>query len=156
MYAVGDIVGKGAFTHTSMYQSIVVVRTICSARTVPRPTSDAVPRVTFTDPEVGVGRAHRGSRPASRVGTSGPAYVELSPSHPAAGSTTSGNDGLVKLVADGDRLVGATSVGPIGGEVLSMLTLAVHAQVPLGTLRSMIYAYPTFHRAVQDAVGRLG
>ena len=44
-----------------------------------------------------------------------------------------GNDGFIKLVADADRgiLVGATSVGPVGGEVLSMLTLAVHARVPV-------------------------
>jgi hypothetical protein len=37
-----------------------------------------------------------------------------------------------------------------------MLTLAVHAEVPLATLRSMVYAYPTFHRAVEDALRNLG
>ena len=65
-----------------------------------------------------------------------------------------GNDGLVKLVGDAERgvLVGATSVGPSGGEVLGMLALAVHAEVPLETLASMHYAYPTFHRAVDVAV----
>ena len=52
-------------------------------------------------------------------------------------------------------LVGATAVGPSGGEVLSMLVTAVHAEVPTDTLRSMIYAYPTFHRAVEDALSRL-
>ncbi|HTP17250.1 MAG TPA: NAD(P)/FAD-dependent oxidoreductase, partial [Streptosporangiaceae bacterium] len=64
------------------------------------------------------------------------------------------NDGFIKLVADADRgiLVGATSAGPTGGEVLSMLTLAVHAAVPVRRLDEMIYAYPTFHRAVQEAV----
>ena len=57
-------------------------------------------------------------------------------------------------MADADRgvLVGATSMGPAGGEVLGALTLAVHAQVPLGTLRSMIYSYPTFHRGIEDAL----
>jgi len=57
-------------------------------------------------------------------------------------------------VADLDRdvLVGATSMGPAGGEVLSMLTLAVHAAVPIPQLRTMIYAYPTFHRGVEDAL----
>ncbi|MBV9662125.1 MAG: hypothetical protein JO337_13305 [Acidimicrobiales bacterium] len=49
-------------------------------------------------------------------------------------------------------LVGATSVGPAGGEVLGMLTLAVHAQTPINVLQEMIYAYPTFHRAIQDAL----
>ena len=38
----------------------------------------------------------------------------------------------------------------------SMLTLAVHARVPLATLRTMVYAYPTFHRGVQDALTDLG
>jgi hypothetical protein len=37
-----------------------------------------------------------------------------------------------------------------------MLTLAVHARVPVSTLRTMIYAYPTFHRGVQDALTDLG
>ena len=65
-----------------------------------------------------------------------------------------GNEGLIKLVADSGRgvLVGATSMGPAGGEVLGSLTVAVHAQVPLATLRSMIYAYPTFHRGIEDAL----
>jgi pyruvate/2-oxoglutarate dehydrogenase complex dihydrolipoamide dehydrogenase (E3) component len=65
-----------------------------------------------------------------------------------------GNDGFIKLVEDSSRgaLVGATSAGPWGGEVLSMLTLAVHAAVPTKRLREMIYAYPTFHRAVEEAL----
>jgi pyruvate/2-oxoglutarate dehydrogenase complex dihydrolipoamide dehydrogenase (E3) component len=65
-----------------------------------------------------------------------------------------GNRGFIKLVADADRgvLVGATSAGPWGGEVLGLLTLAVHAEVPTSRLRHMIYAYPTFHRAIEAAV----
>ena len=43
-------------------------------------------------------------------------------------------------------------MGPTGGEVLGLLALAVHAQVPLETMRSMIFAYPTFHRAVDSAL----
>ena len=66
-------------------------------------------------------------------------------------------EGFIKLVEDADRgvLVGATSVGPTGGEVLAMLVTAVHAEVPTDTLKSMIFAYPTFHRAVEDALSRL-
>ena len=39
---------------------------------------------------------------------------------------------------------------------LSALTVAVHAEVPLVTLRSMMYAYPTFHRAIEAALADLG
>jgi pyruvate/2-oxoglutarate dehydrogenase complex dihydrolipoamide dehydrogenase (E3) component len=65
-----------------------------------------------------------------------------------------GNSGFITVVEDADRgvLVGATSAGPAGGEVLGLLALAVHAEVPVATLRSMIYAYPTFHRGIQDAL----
>ena len=66
-----------------------------------------------------------------------------------------GNEGLIKLVADGDVLVGATSVGPMGGEVLAMLTTAIHARVPVSDAQAMIYAYPTFHGAVRDALSDL-
>ncbi len=69
-----------------------------------------------------------------------------------------GNRGFIKLVEDADRgvLVGATSAGPWGGEVLGLLTLAVHAEVPTSRLAHMIYAYPTFHRAMESAVKDLG
>ena len=52
-------------------------------------------------------------------------------------------------------LVGATSAGHVGGEVLGLLTLAVHAEVPTERLRHMIYAYPTFHRGMLDALADL-
>jgi pyruvate/2-oxoglutarate dehydrogenase complex dihydrolipoamide dehydrogenase (E3) component len=65
-----------------------------------------------------------------------------------------GNLGLVKLVVDGRRgvLVGATTAGPSGGEVLGMLAQVVHARIPVATLRTMITAYPTFHRGVRNAL----
>jgi pyruvate/2-oxoglutarate dehydrogenase complex dihydrolipoamide dehydrogenase (E3) component len=58
------------------------------------------------------------------------------------------------VIADTDRgvLVGATSAGPVGGEVLGALVVAVHAEVPVERLRHMIYAYPTFHRGIEDAL----
>ena len=52
-------------------------------------------------------------------------------------------------------LVGATSAGPTGGEVLGFLALAVHAEVPTARLVHMIYAYPTFHRAIEAALADL-
>jgi pyruvate/2-oxoglutarate dehydrogenase complex dihydrolipoamide dehydrogenase (E3) component len=51
--------------------------------------------------------------------------------------------------------VGATSAGPAGGEVLGALAVAVQGQVFVARLQSMIYAYPTFHRAIQAALDDL-
>jgi pyruvate/2-oxoglutarate dehydrogenase complex dihydrolipoamide dehydrogenase (E3) component len=152
LWAIGDITGKGAFTHMSMYQAAIAVRDILG-QDGPEASYHAVPHVTFTDPEVGsVGMTERQARDAGlrvRVGTTDLASSTRGWIHRAVG--------LVKLVEDADRgvLVGACSVGPTGGEVLSMLVTAVHAEVPTATLRSMIFAYPTFHRAVEDALSRL-
>jgi len=59
------------------------------------------------------------------------------------------------VTAAEDR-VGATSAGPCGGEVLGALQVAIRAEVPVATLRNMPYAYPTFHRAIEDAPRKLG
>jgi pyruvate/2-oxoglutarate dehydrogenase complex dihydrolipoamide dehydrogenase (E3) component len=62
---------------------------------------------------------------------------------------------LIKLVVDRSAgvLVGATSVGPHGGESLGLLSAIVHAKIPLRDLRHMIYAYPTFYGAVGETLG---
>jgi pyruvate/2-oxoglutarate dehydrogenase complex dihydrolipoamide dehydrogenase (E3) component len=155
LWAVGDITGKGAFTHVSMYQAAVVVRDLLGED---GPWADyrAVSRVTFTDPEVGsVGMTERQARDAGLTVVTG--HADL-PESSRGWIHQAGNDGLIKLVADADRgiLVGATSVGPSGGEVLGLLAAAVHAEVPVATLRGMHFAYPTFHRAIEVALADLG
>ena len=154
VYAIGDITGKGAFTHISMYQAGIVTRHILGEATAGA-EYHAVPRVTFTDPEIGaVGLTEQQARDQGiAVGT---AVSQLTDSTRGWIHAT-GNRGLIKLVADTERgiLVGATSAGPTGGEVLSMLTLAVHERTSIERLKAMIYAYPTFHRAVEDALGKL-
>ncbi len=152
LWAIGDIAGKGAFTHMAMYQSGIAFDDITGA-TDPRLAQDhAVSRVTFTDPEVGsVGMTEAQARAAGlnvRVGLANSATSSRGWLH------GEGNEGLMKLIVDADKgiLVGATSVGPRGGDVLSMFNLAVHARVPVSELRSMIYAYPTFYRGALDAL----
>ncbi|HEY9388919.1 MAG TPA: NAD(P)/FAD-dependent oxidoreductase [Mycobacteriales bacterium] len=154
VWAVGDVTGRGAFTHVSMYQAAIAVRDILG-RPGPGAEYHAVPRVTFTDPEVGaVGLTEAQARDSGMSVRTG--FVSLAES--ARGWIhDGGNAGFVKVVVDADSgvLVGATSAGPSGGEILSGLTVAVHARVPVDRLTQMIYAYPTFHRAVWVALTRL-
>ena len=66
-----------------------------------------------------------------------------------------GNAGFIKVVEDADRgvLVGATSAGPAGGEVLGAAgTRRPRRRCRSARCESMIYAYPTFHRGIQDAL----
>jgi pyruvate/2-oxoglutarate dehydrogenase complex dihydrolipoamide dehydrogenase (E3) component len=154
VWAIGDITGKGAFTHMSMYQAAIAVRDILGQAGEPADYR-AVPRVTFTDPEIGhVGLTEEQARAAGlRVSTG----ITQVPASARGWIHKAGNDGFIKVVADADRsvLVGATSAGPSGGEVLSALAVAVRAEVPLATLRNMPYAYPTFYRAIEDALAKL-
>lgn len=151
IWAIGDVTGVGAFTHIAVYQAAIAAGDILG-HAGPPADYRALPRVTFTDPEVGsVGLSERA---ALRAGLRIRVGLARVPSSARGWIHSAGNDGLVKLVEDADRgvLVGATFVGPHGGEALGMLTLAVHAQVPVAELQRMIYAYPTFHRAVEDAL----
>jgi pyruvate/2-oxoglutarate dehydrogenase complex dihydrolipoamide dehydrogenase (E3) component len=154
LWAIGDITGKGAFTHMSMYQAAIAARTILGREGAPADYR-AVPRVTFTDPEVGsVGMNEAQARDAGINVRTG--IVDLT-SSTRGWIHKAGNDGLIKVVEDADRgiLVGATTIGPSGGEMLSSLVVAVHGEVPTSALRSMIYAYPTFHRAIESALADL-
>ncbi|MCH1867410.1 NAD(P)/FAD-dependent oxidoreductase [Nocardioides sp. CFH 31398] len=155
LWAIGDITGKGAYTHVSMYQAAVALADVTGAEHHPA-EYHAVPHATFTDPEVGgVGMTEQAARDAGLTVRVGVTPLEAS----SRGFTHGpGARGVIKVVEDADAgvLVGATAAGPSGGEILGLLALAVHARVPTATLRSMIYAYPTFHRAVESALDELG
>jgi pyruvate/2-oxoglutarate dehydrogenase complex dihydrolipoamide dehydrogenase (E3) component len=155
VWAVGDVTGKGAFTHVAMYQAAIASADILGQ---PHAAADykALPRVTFTDPEIGaVGLTERAATDAG---------IDVAVGRAEVASTTrgwihkAGNEGFIKVVADRSRgvLVGATAMGPNGGEVLGLLALAVHTATPVDELRGMIYAYPTFHRGIEDALRDLG
>ena len=155
VWAVGDIVGKGAFTHVSMYQAGVVLNDLLG-RDGPWADYRAVSRVTFTAPEVAaVGLTERAARDA---GTD----VLVATGDLGARGWMTREDGVIKLVADRERqvLVGGVVVAPAGGEIMSMLEVAVHAEVPISTLLHLHFAYPTYHRALEtvlkDLAGQLG
>jgi pyruvate/2-oxoglutarate dehydrogenase complex dihydrolipoamide dehydrogenase (E3) component len=149
LWAIGDITGEGAYTHIATYQAAVAARDLLGED---GPWADyrAVSRVTFTDPEVGaVGLTEHQARDAGvrvRTGTSDVGASSRGWIHETAG--------VVKVVADAYRgiLVGATVVSPYGGEVVGLLSTAVHAEVPVATLRGMHFAFPTLHSAIETAL----
>lgn len=155
LWAVGDATGEGLFTHVGMYQANIAIASILGEQ---HEEADyrAMSRATFTDPEVGsVGLTEQAAREA---GLNVTALVQ-NVAHTARGWLHGpGNEGIIKIVIDDDRqvVVGATTVGPHGGEMIALLALAVHAETPIKTLRSMIYAYPTFWRGIEDTLNQLG
>ncbi len=155
LWAIGDITGHGRYTHVSKYQAEVALADILG-EDGPRADYRAVSRVTFTDPEIGsVGLTEEQAREQGLDVRTG--FADLSGS--ARGWVDGqGNEGHIKLVADAGSglLVGATAMGPTGGDLVALLALAIHAQVPPAVVRRMHFAFPTYHGSVMTALDDLG
>ena len=146
VWAVGDLTGKGLFTHIAMYQAGIAVADILGRPAPQRRLHAPCP-----------GHLHRsggGRRRADRGAGGTGAGVTVRTGHtPVPASTRgwihkAGNEGFIKLVEDADAgvLVGATSAGPERGRGAGHAG-AGRARPSAGaaTCATMIYAYPTFH-----------
>jgi pyruvate/2-oxoglutarate dehydrogenase complex dihydrolipoamide dehydrogenase (E3) component len=155
VWSVGDVTGRGAFTHVAMYQARIAAAAILGRDHEPADYS-AVPRVTFTDPEVAsVGLTEAQALQAGHRVRSGVATTASSARGWIHGPGA--EHGVLKLVADADHdvLLGGSVMGPAAGEVVGLLVLAVRQRVPVAALRELIYPYPTFMRGLEDALRQL-
>jgi len=140
VYAIGDAAGGAQFTHLANHHAGLVVRNALFRLPV-RADASAVPRVTFTDPEL----AHVGLCEAD-VGRAGLRFRVLRwPFHENDRAQTSRETrGHIKVITNArGRILGATIVGPSAGELISTWTLAVERRLPVRTLVGMIVPYPT-------------
>jgi len=152
VYGAGDVTGLGGFTHLAYYHGQVVARRIRGEDA--RADHSAVPRVTFTDPEVAsVGL----SEAAAREKAIEVAVASTDPAESARGYIHDFHSGLLKLVADRKPgvLIGATLVSPRAGEILGELVLAVKVGTPVRTLADLIHPFPAFNRVLGAALGEL-
>jgi len=143
IWAGGDITGIGAFTHLSWYHGLVIGRQLRGEEA--RADHRAIPRVTFTNPEVAsVGL----SEASARARLADVRVVGADSGNGTRGYIHGPPGGVIKLVADMDRriLVGALVVGPRAGEMIAELTLAIRAEIPLAVLEDTLHAFPTFSR----------
>jgi pyruvate/2-oxoglutarate dehydrogenase complex dihydrolipoamide dehydrogenase (E3) component len=152
LWAAGDVTGVAGFTHVAVYQGRIAAADILGRPHTPA-NYDAVPRVTFTDPEVAsVGLSERDARERGidvRIGLARTADSSRGYIHgPGA------EFGVTKVIADAARgvLVGASTMGPAAGEILGIFLLAVRARIPVTDLRDLIYPYPTFLRGIEPAI----
>ena len=152
IYGAGDITGIGGFTHLAYYHGQIVARRIRGEDA--RADHVAVPRVTYTDPEVAsVGLSEQ----AAREHGVDVVVVTTDPGEAARGYIHDFHGGTLKLVADRSRgvLVGATLVTPRAGEILGELVLALKVATPVRTLSDVIHPYPAFNRVLGAAFGEL-
>jgi dihydrolipoamide dehydrogenase len=143
LYAIGDVNGRAPLTHMGKYHGRLAGDAILGKEVRTLADHVALPRVTFTDPQVAaVGLTEEQARERGievRAVTYGTGDV--------AGAYTRGNGikGTSKLVVDAARgvLVGATFTGPDVQELLHSATIAIVGEVPLETLWHAVPSFPT-------------
>jgi len=135
LWAIGDVTGIWPLTHVGKYQGRVVAANILGE---PREANyEAVPRVTYTDPQAAAAGATE-ARFSATVPVSGVAKTA------AYTRAYDESNGFLTLLGDGERLTGAYALGPEAGEWLQQATLAIRARVPLDVLADTIQPFPTF------------
>ncbi|MDQ0921522.1 pyruvate/2-oxoglutarate dehydrogenase complex dihydrolipoamide dehydrogenase (E3) component [Pseudarthrobacter sp. W1I19] len=155
LYAAGDVTNRALLTHQGKYQARAAGDVI-AARAAGAEVSDApwgthvatadhqaVPQVTFTDPEVAsVGLTADAARKAGyRI-----RVVDYQLGWVAGASVRAdGYAGAARMIVDEERKVvlGMTFAGPDVSELLQAATIAVVAEIPLDRLWHAVPAYPT-------------
>lgn len=155
LYAVGDVNHRALLTHQGKYQARAAGDVIAARATgapvedapwgkhVATADHDAVPQVTFTDPEVAsVGFTEASAREAGRSIR----VLDYDLSWVAGASTHADHyEGQARAIVDEDRgvLIGATFVGPDVAELLHSATIAIVGEVPVARLWHAVPSYPT-------------
>jgi pyruvate/2-oxoglutarate dehydrogenase complex dihydrolipoamide dehydrogenase (E3) component len=152
VFGAGDITGLGGFTHLAYYHGQVIARRLRGMDA--RADHTAIPRVTFTDPEVAsVGLSEADAR-AKGINV---VVARADPAESARGYIHDFHGGALKLIADRERgvLIGATLVTPRAGEILGELVLAIKLCTPLPALADVIHPFPAFNRVLGKSLGEL-
>ena len=143
LWAIGDVTGIWPLTHVGEYEGDVVADNIAGD---PRPANyEAVPRVTYTDPQA----AAVGATEAQYSGT---ALVSEVPKTATYTHAWAQSNGFMTLLSDGERLTGAYALGPEAGEWMQQATLAIRAHVPVEVLADTIQPFPSFSGIYDTAV----
>jgi pyruvate/2-oxoglutarate dehydrogenase complex dihydrolipoamide dehydrogenase (E3) component len=132
LWAISDVTGIWQLTHVGEYQGEIVASNILGE---PREANyEAVPRVTYTDPQAAVGATDARFSATARLSevaktaTYTHAYAE--------------SNGFLTVLGDGERLTGAYALGPEAGDWMQQATLAIRA--PLDVLCDTIQPFPSF------------
>lgn len=152
VFGAGDVTGLGGFTHLAYYHGQVVARRIRGIDA--RADHTAVPRVTYTDPEI----ASVGSTEAAARNQGVDVVVaSTDPAETARGYIHDFHGGAIKLIGDRKRgvLIGATLVTPRAGEIVGELVLAIKLGTPLPTLADVIHPFPAFNRVLGQCLAEL-
>lgn len=160
VWAVGDVTGRLQFTHAADEMGRIAAANALGRSSRRRFRADAVPWVTFTDPEVAQVGITEAEADAAAQGAR-VAYLPMSEVDRAIAAQET--DGFVKLIAGprrllrnagGGRILGATIVASRAGEMIHEPALAMRTGMFAGRLAQTVHAYPTWSIAVRQAAAQ--
>jgi pyruvate/2-oxoglutarate dehydrogenase complex dihydrolipoamide dehydrogenase (E3) component len=142
IYALGDVKGGPAFTHISYDDYRIVAANLLEGGH--RVVSDRpVPYTVFTDPELGrIGMTETEARQDGLKIK----IAKMPASSIARAYETGAKRGLLKVIVDAetDQILGAAVLTGEGGEIASMLQIAMAGKLPYTALRDMVFSHPTW------------
>ena len=150
VYAIGDVAGRGQFTHLAGYHAGVVIRSAVFGLPA-KARLDHIPHVTFTDPElahIGLTEAEARKRYGGQASVHKIGYDQIDRAQ-AEGLKT----GFIKLMAVRGRPVGVTIVGTQAGEVVAPYALAMANNLKLSAVAGTVLPYPTLAEIGKRAAG---
>lgn len=148
IYALGDVKGGPAFTHIAYDDYRIVAENLLrdGQRTIhDRP----IPYTLFTDPQLGrVGLSEQEARAQGREIR----VATLPMSHVARAVEVGQDRGFMKAVVDAHdgQILGVAVLGLEGGELMSMLQIAMMGRVPYSALRDAVFAHPTLAESLNN------
>ena len=146
VFAIGDVAGPPYLAHKAYKEAEVLAEVLSGRRVVL--DYKAMPSVIFSSPEIAtVGLSEARARAEGGDVTIGKMPFAALGRAQALGET----DGFVKLIARGDRLIGAGIVGPEASELVAELTLALEVGCSLEDIALTVHTHPTLAEAVHEA-----
>lgn len=154
VYALGDIKGGPQFTHVS-YDDFRVLRSNLLEGGSATTDGRIVPHTVFIDPQLGrVGLSEREAR------ARGVPYrvAKMQMSQVARALEVGETQGFLKVLVDPEteQILGCAVLGLEGGEVMSMIQIAMLGRVPYSTLGDTMFAHPTLAEGLNNVFATLG
>ena len=141
IFAIGDVIGGPQFTHVAGYHAGIVIKNALF-RLPAKVDHSAVPRVTYTDPELAqVGLTEAEAKAAHGADMRVLRWPFAENDRAVAEGRTGG---MIKVITTRKgRILGAGIVGAGAGDLIQPWILALGQKMKIGAMASMIAPYPT-------------
>jgi pyruvate/2-oxoglutarate dehydrogenase complex dihydrolipoamide dehydrogenase (E3) component len=153
IYALGDVKGGPAFTHIS-YDDYRILRANLLENGDATTAGRFVPYTVFIDPQLGrVGLTEEQAKEQGyRV-----KVASMPMSHVARALEVDETRGLMQVVVDAEsrQILGCAILGIEGGEIMSMIQIAMMGKLPYTALRDATFAHPTLAEALNNLLGTI-